>query len=255
MAGYSYCAGALACLLLPAVAFRASAVQSSAELSAAEIDRRVVSSLPAFNGESANVVAHLDLTRPFNLRSTWTFVAAVLPGTHVDGSSEDPVKGGPLARCFVQALRPHCTYTNRTASSNLDYSIPIELYSAEVVFRGANSTRPLLMVQTGGSHGGDGGHSIFTELFDYDRQSGEFKFVFSNATGSNNNQRTRFVDHGPLRGDVIVDEPSGCCYRIKVYRQGASGRYASGSDRVSIVFRLSPVIWTRQRRTCWTPHP
>ena len=224
---YSSCAEALACSVLMGAAFGAPAIKSSAELSAAAIDRRVVSSLPAMNGESANVVAHLDLTRPFNLQGTRTFVAAVLPGTHTDGSSEDPVKGGPLARCFVQALRPHCTYPRKTTSSNLEYSIPIELYSAEVVFRGANGTHPLLMIQTGGSHGGDGGHFIFTELIDYDRHENDFRSVFSNATGSNNNQRTRFVDQGPLRGDVIVDEPTGYCYRIKVFRQGASGRYAS----------------------------
>ena len=83
------------------------------------------------------------------------------------------------------------------------------------------------MIKTGGAHGGDGGHYIHTELFSYERQLNEFKSVFSNATGSNNNQRTRFIEQCPLRGDVIVDEPAGCCYRISVYRLGASGRYAS----------------------------
>src|SRR5262249_31002125 len=86
---------------------------------------------------------------------------------------------------------------------------------------------PLLMIKTGGESSGDGEHHIFTELFSYDRHLNEFKSVFSNATGSNNNQRSRFIDEGPLRGDVIVDEPEGCCYRIEVYRPGASGRYAS----------------------------
>ena len=35
-------------------------------------------------------------------------------------------------------------------------------------------------------------------------QSNEFRSVFSNsnATGSNNNQETRFIEQGPLRGDV-----------------------------------------------------
>ena len=39
-------------------------------------------------------------------------------------------------------------------------------------------------------------------------------------------QQTRYVRDGPLRADLIVDTPSGCCYRIDVYRQDDSGRYA-----------------------------
>ncbi len=59
---YSCCAVALACSVFTGAAVGAPPIQSSAELSAAQIDQRVVSSLPALNGESANVVAHLDLT-------------------------------------------------------------------------------------------------------------------------------------------------------------------------------------------------
>lgn len=218
--------GLLACSLLLIAAPGAPANRSSAQISPTDIDQSVVSSLPTMNGESADIVAHLDLTSPFKTQAQWTFVAAILPGSHGDGASEEPVKGGALTQCFVRESHPHCTYT--TVSGEVDsYSTPIELYSAEVVFRGANRTRPLLMIKTGGAHGGDGGHDIYTELFIYDRRLNEFQSVFSNATGSNNNQSTRFIGEGPLRGDVIVDEPAGCCYRIEVYRQGASGRYAS----------------------------
>jgi len=224
--GFLCRSGLLACSLLLFAAPGAPANQSATQISRGAIDQSVVSSLPTLNGESANIVAHLDLTSPFNTQAQWTFVAAILPGSHTDGASEEPVKGGPLTQCFVHDLRPKCTYT-AIMSSNLDYSIPIELYSAAVVFRGANSTRSLLVIKTGGSHGGNGSHYIYTELFSYDRQLDDFKSVFSNATGSNNNQRTRFVEEGPLRGDVIVDEPDGCCYRLKVYRLGGSGHYAS----------------------------
>lgn len=219
--------GLLACtLLLMAVVPKAPANQSSVQISPMAIDQSVISSLPKLHGQSADIVEHLDLTPLFDTQSHWTFVAAILPGSHSDGASEEPVKGGPLARCFVNELSPHCTYT--TPSSDLGwFSTPIELYSAEVVFRGENSTLPLLLIKTGSAHGGDGGHSIYTELFAYDRQLNDFKSVFSNTTGSNNNQRTRFVEEGPLRGDIIVDDPWGCCYRIEVYRLGTSGSYAS----------------------------
>jgi hypothetical protein len=212
-------------LLLMAVTSGAVASESSGQISFTDITQSVVSSLPQSQGRSANVIANLDLTRPFETQTQWTFVAAILPGSHIDGADTQPVEGGPLAQCFVNSLTPHCTYA---PTKDVDeFSTPIELYSASVVFREANSTRPLLLITTGAAHGGDGGHSIYTELFAYDRRLNEFQSVFSNATGSNNNQRTRFVEEGPLRGDVIVAEPAGCCYRIEVYRLGASGRFAS----------------------------
>jgi hypothetical protein len=213
-------------LLLMAVASKAIASESSRQILATDISHTVISSLPKSNGQSASITANLDLTHPFETRTQWTFVAAILPGSHFDGADTEPVDGGPLAQCFVNDLTSHCTYKTPTNDSDW-FSTPIELYLAEIVFRGANSTRPLLMIQTGSAHGGDGGHSIYTELFTYDRRSDKFKSVFSNATGSNNNQKTRFIDAGPLRGDVIVDEPAGCCYRIAVYQLGASGSYAS----------------------------
>ena len=217
----------LMCMLLfMAVASKTLASESSRQISLTAISQSVISSLPKSNGQSAHITAILDVTRPFDARTQWTFVAAILPGSHPDGADIQPVDGGPLAQCFVNNLASHCTFA--TPKNDMDwFSTPIELYSAEVVFRGANGTRPLLMIRAGSAHGGDGGHSIFTELFTYDRRSDKFHSVFSNATGSNNNQKTRFVEEGPLRGDVIVDEPAGCCYRIEVYRLGASGRYAS----------------------------
>lgn len=219
----------LLCLLLViAATFEAVASESSRPLASADITQSVASSLPKSHGRMADVVANLDLTRPFGTRTPWTFVAAILPGSHVDGANTQPVEGGPLTQCFVSGLTPHCTDAPKDDVN--DFSTPIEFYSAGVVFQGANSTRPLLLVSTGSSHGGDGGHSIFTELFNYDRRLNEFQSVFSNTTGSNNNQKTKFIEEGPLRGYVIVDEPAGCCYSIKVYRPGASGRYASILD-------------------------
>lgn len=206
-------------LVLIAVTCKAVASEASGMISSRDIDRSVISSLPQLPGMRADVVANLDLTHPFQTRTQWTFVAAILPGSHFNGADDGPVDGGALARCFVNGLAPHCTYG--TPKKDLDwYSTPIELYSAKVVFRGGNGADPLLMIRTGSALSVDGGHSIFTELFTYDRQLNGFRSVFSNATGSNNNQRTRFVELGPLRGDVIVDEPTSSApfgYWISVY--------------------------------------
>lgn len=212
--------------LLVSAAAAVVAASPLAPVSPAEIAHGVVSSLPTLQGQSAEVVANLDLTGPFETRTQWSYVAATLPGSHFNGADGGPVAGGALARCFVDRLHPTCNYGSARKDTDW-FSIPIQLYSAEVVFRGADRTEPLLMVKSGSAYGADGGHSIFTELFAYDRASDIFHAVFSNATGSNNNQKTRFVEEGPLRGDVIVDEPSGSYYWVEVYRLGASGRYAS----------------------------
>jgi len=216
------------CLLLFIAATAAAATESSAQISPADITQNVISSLPKSQGRSADIVARLDLTRSFQTRTRWTFVAAILPGSHFSGAEPGPVDGGALAQCFVDNSIPHCRYG--TPKKDFDwFSTPIELYSAQVVFRGANSTRPLLMITTGSAHGGDGSHSVFTELFAYDRRLNEFRSVFSDVTGSNNNQKTRFIDEGPLRGDVIVDDPTSSPpfgYWISVYTWNAKSGYS-----------------------------
>jgi hypothetical protein len=216
----------LCLLLVVAATSEAQVSESSGAISSADIEQSVASSLPKLQGRSAAVGATLDLTRSFETRTQWTFVATILPGSHFTGADNGLVDGGALAQCFVNNLTPNCKYAIPKRDSDW-FSIPIELYSAEVVFRGANSTRPLLMIKTGSAHGGNGSHLVFTELFTYDRRLNKFQSVFSTATGSNNNQKTSFIKEGPLRGDVVLNKPAGCCYRIEVYRQAASGQYVS----------------------------
>ena len=218
----------LCLLLLVALTSEALASESSRQISSRDITQSVASSLPKLQGRRADVIANLDLTRTFETRMQWTFVAAILPGTHFDGADAQPVDGGALAQCCVENLAPHCTYATPRNDSDW-FSTPIELYSAMVVFAGANNTRPLLLIKTGSAHGGDGGHSIYTELFIYDRQSNEFRSVFSNATGSNNNQETRSIEQGPLRGDVIVADPTSSApfgYWISVYSRDRKYGYS-----------------------------
>lgn len=228
-------------LLLMAAASKTLASESSPSISSTDItpnfplsargvriNQSVISSLPKSNGKSASITADLDLTRPFETRTQWTLVAAILPGSHFNGADAGPVDGGALAQCFVDNLTPHCTYGTPKDDSDW-FSTPIEFYSANIVFRGAKNTHPLLMIKTGSAHGADGGHSIFTELFSYNRQSNRFELAFSNSTSSNNNQETRFIDHGPLRGDVIVADPTSSApfgYWISVYSANAKDGYS-----------------------------
>lgn len=201
--------------------------QSDARIAAADVDQRVVASLPTWKGRRAEIVDHFDLTQLFATRRKWTFVVAALPASRMSAYGEERTTGS-LAECFVEDLTPSCKYAIARDDSSW-YSIPVRYESAEVVYAGAHRTAPLLLVDAGSAHGGDGSHAIFTQLFIYDRQADRFKSVFSNMTGSNNNQGTRFVENGPLQGDVIVDYPTDHApytYWIEVYRQRKSGRYA-----------------------------
>jgi hypothetical protein len=220
----------LGVLLMLAPVPRALAGQSPAPIPAAQIDRRVIAALPAWHGKRARIVDLLDLTRPFHTRGHWTFVAARLAGSHLDATSAEAVDGGPLAECLVQELTPRCKYTMpRRVSSPSWFSIPVHLYAAKVVFAGPGRTEPLLLVKARSVRGGDGSHVIFTTLFAYDRRADRFEAVFANSTGSNNNQETRLVQRGPLRGDVVVAVPTSkapYAYWIRVYARAEDGRYS-----------------------------
>lgn len=222
----------LGTLLLTMSAPQAPAKQAPSHIPAAEIDSHVIASLPKWHGNSADIVHHLDLTHAFGTRVQWTFVVAKLPLTRPNAFGET-VDRGPLAVCFVRKLTPQCTYSAPHRAPFWAWiSTVVHLYSAKVVFAGADRTHPLLLVKSGSPSGVDGGHAIYTQLYTYDRCKNKFKSVFSNSVGSNNNQETRFVRHGPLRGDIIVARPTSSApyaYRISVY---AWNRKAPYSHRV-----------------------
>ncbi|HEY1891151.1 MAG TPA: lysozyme inhibitor LprI family protein [Steroidobacteraceae bacterium] len=209
--------------------------ESSGRIPSRYVAQSVVFSLPKLRGRSADVIANLELTRPFETPMQWTFVAAILPGSHFDGADAQPVDGGALAQCFVENLTAHCTYATQDSDS-AGFLGPIKLYAAKVVFAGADNTRPLLLIKTGSTPGGDGRHLIYTELFAYDILTNKFESVFSNATSSNNNQETRFIEKGPLRGDVIVADPTASApfgYWIYVY----AGNRKYGYSRSVLQYR------------------
>jgi hypothetical protein len=75
---------------------------------------------------------------------------------------------------------------------------------------------------------GNGDCEIATALYQYEKVTDRFVRVFLNLTGRNNNQATRFVESGPLQGDVIVNNPTENApytYWIEVYRAESSGQY------------------------------
>ena len=87
---------------------------------------------------------------------------------------------------------------------------------------------PVLSFKACSLHGGNGSCGISTFLFVYDKAADRFRIAFSNMTGSNNNEETRFVESGPLQGDVVVATPPSNApfgYTVEVYRPAPGGNY------------------------------
>lgn len=203
-----------------------TAQDATPRLSARAVDSAVIAALPTWHAQPAQVIRHLDLSRPFATRSQWTLVVAREAGP----PSYEFTYTRPVYVCFVQRRAPHCV-TTFPDERNIrpTYRSTYHLLGAKVVDARHTGSGPLLLLKTASWYAVDGGHIIRTALYAYDRKSDAFRAVFAGTTGSNNNQATRLVTRGPVRGDVIVDYPTQRApytYWIEVYAPGKSGKYA-----------------------------
>jgi hypothetical protein len=195
-------------------------------ISAEEVDLSVIAALSRQGVAKAKVVSHIDLTEPFGTATQWTFVAVQDDGKPADDFEDH----GPIFLCFVRAGSPDCAlHLYRDVRSDGPWSdTPYHFLAGRVVYANQNKTSPLLFVKVCGAAGGNGNCGIATALYAYDKGADRFVRVFLNLTGRNNNQETRFVDSGPLQGDLIVANPTEnapYAYWIEVYRAGDLGQY------------------------------
>lgn len=225
-------------VLLALGIFLPSVAAATTPLPKEEVEQATIAAMPAWHGQKATILKYLDLTRPFDTVSPWALVVAQKPNPPAEPDLEDH---GPIAVCLVKVLTPHCMgkyplhgrwleWYAKYGSYLSWYVTAYDLDTAGVVYASKDKTRPLLLLKTYSARSGDGNSNIRTVLFDYDRQEDRFHQVFDHLSGgSNNNQAARFVEHGPLQGDVIVDYPTSnapFAYWIEVYAPGKTGQYA-----------------------------
>jgi hypothetical protein len=194
-----------------------------------EVEAAVITHLKDNGFTDPKIVSRTDLTSPFATNSAWTLVIA--QDNSAPPEISDLEDRGPIAICFVKELAPDCSEKLYQAvpSEQRWFGTPFYIRDSRVVYAGPGKKRPLLLLKVCGARSGDGNCSIATGLFDYDRGADRFHKVFGNVTGSNNNQETRFIDSGPLLGDVVVDQPTDnapYAYWIEIYRMADSGRYS-----------------------------
>jgi len=209
----------------------AQVATSPTKVAMAELDATVIARLTSLGLKQPVITAHLDLTEPFGTVSKWTLVIAQDKQPPPQDEQASEVDHGPVTVCFVKDLVPECSesfYPHVTGDFRW-FDTPFDVFDSRVVHAGAANTVPMLLLKLCGFPSGDGNCHQVMALYRYNRSGNSFRRVFLNLLdGSNMNEGTRFVESGPLRGDVIVDDPAGDApytYWIEVYRPGPSGRY------------------------------
>jgi hypothetical protein len=225
-----------AAIFVATLIFVAGGVEAQTQLDATEIDQAVISKLSAQFGINSKVIAHLDLTRPFQTKSRWSLVAAKQPDE--ESSAEDGAgnRRGAISLCFVENHEPDCSeemflakYREEKISFDSKPGPFYELFASDVVFSGPGRTLPLLRIKSCTIGGANGNCGVSTFLFAYDRNAERFRVVFFNMMGRNNNQEARFVENGPLLDSVIVAYPTNDApftYFVEVYKRMSDSEYS-----------------------------
>jgi hypothetical protein len=174
--------------------------------------------------------ARLDLSKAFHTRSAWRLVVTEGPPAKDYGGNDEPgaltlcLHKGPAGTCVSVPVSPPL----QKAPPGYPAWEPHYLFAAKVVYPRGPMGPPFLLITTGSLNSGDGGQAIATQLVAYDAVQDAFRRVYANTIGHNNNQETRFITAGPLRGSVITAGPQEHVpygYWIVVNRLTKAGSY------------------------------
>ena len=158
------------------------------------------------------IVKSIELSGAFQTRSAWRFVASQGPYTADPFGSTDDKLPGVVDLCLQKdpsaPCDPSLQSTLETSNARDPFDEPHYLNAARVVRPRGPSGRPLLLVQTASTYSGDGDQLVLTQVLAYDRASDRFVRVYGRTTGHNNNQEVRYMEAGPLAGDIISAEPT-----------------------------------------------
>jgi hypothetical protein len=165
----------------------------------------------------SNVVSSINLSKPFGTRSPWLFQAT--QGPDVQGVMGDPIPG-VISLCLSKGATGVCdpslltTYPDPYAladGSSVDalFDKPHLLNAPQFIYPKGTGHPPLLWVQSVSARSVDGNANTLTQVLAYNRAKDHFVRIYSYLTaGSNNDQDIRFIDAGPMRGDIISVDPT-----------------------------------------------
>jgi hypothetical protein len=176
--------------------------------------RRAALALTAFLAAAAALAdpappgppAPVDLSKAFHTRSPWRLVATQGP---LEEDSIGDLAPGKLHLCLQRDSDGPCVSEPLSGDPATPANWgPHYLLTGKPVYPQGPAAAPLFEVVTASQHGANGDQVVTTQLLKYDRASDAFANIYVHATTRNNNQDTRFIAAGPLRGDVISAEPT-----------------------------------------------
>ncbi len=156
------------------------------------------------------VIASIGLSDALGTRSPWQLVAVQGPPVEDPGGDEAP---GVVTLCLREGgsgpCDPGLKGALHAASTGDIFAVPHYLNEARVVHPPGSGGRPVLLVRTASLHSsGDGDQLVLTQALAYERDADRFVRVHDHVTGTNNDQEVRYVEAGPLAGDIISVEPT-----------------------------------------------
>ena len=155
------------------------------------------------------VIASIGLSQPLGARSAWQLVAVQGPPVEDPGGNEAP---GVVTLCLRKGSAgpcdPELKEALRATSTGDVFATPHYLNEARVVHPPGSGGRPVLLVRTASLHAVDSDQLVLTQALAYERDADRFVRVYDHVTGTNNDQEVRYVETGPLAGDVISVEPT-----------------------------------------------
>lgn len=216
-------------ILSAAVTLHSLGAEKPKAIPAAEVDQLVISALLHQGIMKPTVISHIDLTKPFDTDTQWTFVA-IQEGGQPPTQIAQIEEYGPILVCLVKGSTPDCDehFYENVSTARPWFDTPYHLLASGIVEASGDKAQPLLLVKTCTAESFNGNCGVATALYRYDRPADSFSRVFLNVTGRNNNEETRFVQRGPLQGDVIVVYPTEHApytYWVEVYRARQPGQY------------------------------
>jgi hypothetical protein len=157
-------------------------------------------------------ISSIDLAKPFATRSPWRFTATQGPpvedplglaGDTVPGRIQLCLRATASSPCDPQLLG-----ALRAGQEDDVFADPHYLNEAKIVRTRGATAQPLLLVQAASVYSGDSDQVITTQVLAYDRAKDSFTRIYEHVTGHNNNQEVRYIETGPLTGDIISVEPT-----------------------------------------------
>lgn len=166
---------------------------------------------------------------PLGAPSAWHVAFSRGPGVGGDQTPSGTDEPGEITLCLRKSEAGPCdpALATRLAGFGSDYFEQPHYVEEARIVRGAGG-RPLLLVRTASVYSGDSDQLVYTQVLAYHRQTDRFVRVYAHGRGHNNNQEDRFVETGPLKGDIIsVDQMPGPPFNfwITVNAPGKDGVY------------------------------